>query len=360
MKFAIYSIAKNEAASVKRFMDSIKPHGIPVYVLDTNDSTDGTYDLLREHGAHVAPVISKEEVKCLWKPFNFSDGKNAALSLVPHDVDFVINLDLDEMLTPEMTDVLKNIGPETTRVFHLYQPDIANPRVREECRIHMRHGYRWQLPIHEELVPVKGLQDTIQCIDVVAIRQYPSTERRHTWTERLLAAVAELPQNPRLRMLCGRDLYFDGRFKESITQFSAFIELSDDPFDRSYVWSMIARCNKQLKEPARELMALQESVKCGLRRESAVELSYAHMVRENYKECLKYAKKALEIKRGCYSAHNDPGAWMFKPYELAMIASYNLGKFSDAVLYGEKAVELSSGKDQVQIASNLLEAKAAV
>ncbi len=357
MKLAIYAISKNEEKNVDAFMDSCGD--IPVYVLD--HSIDGTAEKLRARGAHVdtTPI----------DPFRFDEAKNFALSLVPDDVQWVINLDLDERLSTcpgAILHSLNEIDKHSTLVRHFYKPDHEIDRLRHECRLHHRHAYRWNLPIHERLEFVGGVagrrfqfnEEKIAVIDKILITQYPSRERKHTWSDRLLAAVKEYPNEPRLRMLCGRDLYFDGRYKESLEHLIAFLALPrTDDFDRSYVHSLASKCYGKLGDGKSECNHQHMAVGCCLdnpRRESYVELAHGSMKRGHYHLCLMDAERSLTITEGQYAPHNDPGAWTFKPYELKSIALYNIGgRISEAIDAAEKALSLATGDDAKRISENL-------
>ncbi len=346
MKIAIYAISKNEIKHVDRFMDSI-PKGVPVFVLD--HSTDGTTERLRARGAVV------DTTPLLVKPFRFDGGKNAALSLVPKDFDWVLNVDLDEVVSPNALDIFSLIEPDATLVRHLYRPDGATDRIRHECRLHRRDAYKWKLPIHERLHCVYVTGEKIQAIDDLLLTQFPDRDRRHTWCDRLLAAVKDYPNEPRLRMLCGRDLFFDGRYHEALEQFGVFLKLSRaNPFDESFVLSMEAKCYKKLGKKKDEIESLIDSVTVAQRRESFVDLAHAYMLRGRYLDSLHWCNKALEITEGRYAPENDPGAWSFKPLEIKSHALYNLGTFDAAELACEQALALATGEDARRIEKNLL------
>lgn len=343
MKLAIYAISKNEEQNVEAFMDSCR--GFPVYVLD--HSTDNTATMLRNRGALVdtTPI----------DPFRFDDAKNFAMRLIPIGCDWVLNLDLDERLHENIHEVMNKID-DTTIVRHLYKPDHEIDRLRHECRLHQHLCYEWRLPIHEYLHCMWS-REKIQIIDELLITQHPSRERKHTWSHRLLAAVAQYPNEPRMRMLCGRDLYFDGRYEEALENLIAFTKLSSvNAFDLSYVHSLIAKCWAKQGDYGQELWNLEKSAKqsCCERREAYVELAHAYMQRGQYRGCLFNARKAMTIKDGRYAPHNDPGAWSFKPHELMGIAYYNFWNcIKRAISHTEEALRSASGDDAKRISENL-------
>src|SRR5215467_10713693 len=89
MKIAVYAIAKNEAKHVERFVRSCD--GADVVLVADTGSTDATRQLLTESAAATIDLNIR--------PWRFDDARNAALALVPPDIDICVSLDLDEVLT---------------------------------------------------------------------------------------------------------------------------------------------------------------------------------------------------------------------------------------------------------------------
>src|SRR5262249_31684436 len=147
MKIAIYALAHNEAAHAERFMAAAADADC-VIVTDTG-STDDTVERLRAAGAAVHPI----EIR----PWRFDAARNCALSLVPPDSDVCIALDLDERLRPGWRAALEAAWmPSITRLSYLYtwsHTPTGDPAVWFRAdKIHARHGYRWEHPVHELLV----------------------------------------------------------------------------------------------------------------------------------------------------------------------------------------------------------------
>ena len=90
MKIAVYAIAKNEEKHVKRFCESAKEADL-IIITDTG-SEDKTVEIAKECGAITHQINIT--------PFRFDVARNAALSLVPADVDICVSMDLDELLLP--------------------------------------------------------------------------------------------------------------------------------------------------------------------------------------------------------------------------------------------------------------------
>ena len=88
MKIAVYTIALNEAQFVERWYESAKDADY-LMIADTG-SADGTVEKALALGINVH-VISV-------RPWRFDDARNAALALLPDDIDYCISLDMDEVL----------------------------------------------------------------------------------------------------------------------------------------------------------------------------------------------------------------------------------------------------------------------
>jgi glycosyltransferase involved in cell wall biosynthesis len=80
LKIAVYAISKNEEQFVERFCASCKDADL-VLIADTG-STDGTVEKARECGASVYSIHIS--------PWRFDLARNAALALVPSDIDICI------------------------------------------------------------------------------------------------------------------------------------------------------------------------------------------------------------------------------------------------------------------------------
>jgi glycosyltransferase involved in cell wall biosynthesis len=91
VKIAVYAISKNEAMFVERFCSAVDADLI--LIADTG-STDNTVELAKQHGAQVPEI-------CI-TPWRFDDARNAALALLPRDIDVCVSLDLDEELQPDI------------------------------------------------------------------------------------------------------------------------------------------------------------------------------------------------------------------------------------------------------------------
>ena len=88
IKICAYTIALNEEKHVMRWLEGTKDADVRV-VVDTG-STDRTVKMLQ-----AAPRVIVHQISV--KPFRFDDARNAALALIPADVDVCLSLDMDEI-----------------------------------------------------------------------------------------------------------------------------------------------------------------------------------------------------------------------------------------------------------------------
>src|SRR4029078_3368012 len=90
LKVAVYTIALNEAAHVERWANSAVDADYRI-VADTG-STDDTVERLMRSGVTVHPITVR--------PWRFDVARNAAMALIPDDVDVCCTMDMDAYLEP--------------------------------------------------------------------------------------------------------------------------------------------------------------------------------------------------------------------------------------------------------------------
>lgn len=124
MRLSVIVIVKNEAAVIRRCLNSISWVD-EIIVLDSG-STDDTVAICRKHTPHVHQTD--------WP--GFGPQKNRALERASGD--WVLSLDADEWVTPELRDeILKAISrPDEATAFRV-------PRLSSFCGRFMRHSGWW-------------------------------------------------------------------------------------------------------------------------------------------------------------------------------------------------------------------------
>lgn len=88
MRVAVVSIMKNEEKFIRRWAESCSDADYRI-LLDTGSSDDSVAV------AKECNVIVHEQT---FNPWHFAKARNHLLDLIPNDVDWIINLDVDELL----------------------------------------------------------------------------------------------------------------------------------------------------------------------------------------------------------------------------------------------------------------------
>lgn len=124
MTLSVVIITKNESAAIQRCLDSVK-WADELIVLDSG-STDDTVSICRRFTRHV--------VQTDWP--GFGPQKNRALDYATGD--WVLSLDADEWVTPELRDEILNTisRPNEITAFRI-------PRLSSFCGRFMRHSGWW-------------------------------------------------------------------------------------------------------------------------------------------------------------------------------------------------------------------------
>ena len=131
----VYTPALNETRHVERWWNSAKTAD-HLLILDT-DSTDGTFDLAKGFGI--------DTHRSVMRPFRFDDARNTAMSLIPEDIDIVIQLDMDEVFaTDDWIENFNHVDDEHNRWSYWLRPEVGEAgwsSVKRE-NAHRRHGFR--------------------------------------------------------------------------------------------------------------------------------------------------------------------------------------------------------------------------
>ena len=344
LKIAVYGICLNEVAFVKRFMDSCQ--GADMVIIADTGSTDGTIEAFKAEGAIVHSIRVR--------PWRFDRARQAALQLVPEDVDICISLDLDQVLAPGWRKLLDRHWKPPANLLH-YSLDWAknydgSARVVLDNRIHGRHGFAWRYPVHECLFS-EGVPEHILVIRHFRISHLPDPEKsRGQYLPLLELAVAEEPTLPRHAHYLGREYYFVGRNEDAIAEFERHFTLVPnlDNLERNLSKRLMAECWDRLGEPDKALGLYREAASEALTsRGSQIDYAWALYQREQWAECYEVSVRACELPFGTdvYGAATDTGVW---PEDMASICGWRLGHHAAALDYGRRAMALAPNIERIR------------
>lgn len=242
MKIAVYAIAKNEAANVDSWVDNVGDADV-IVACDTG-SADFTIQAFNKRG------LGPRELSI--RPWRFDDARNAALALVPPDVDICIPLDLDERLSPGWRAAIERVWePGITQINYRYiwSPDLE----LDNNRIHARHGYRWKYPTHEGIYPYfDGPVRQVHAPGLVIEQFQDRTKKRPNDMFLLAWGLFENPDDLRMLHYYGRELLWGGWPKEAARHLMRYLELEPRrpfPAERAATLALLRQCEAQFSQP---------------------------------------------------------------------------------------------------------------
>lgn len=335
MKIAVYTITKNEEQFIDRWAESCKEADYRL-IVDTG-STDNTLQVAELAGCHTAQIVVN--------PWRFDDARNAALMLIPQDIDYCIALDADEVLTPGWREAFEKVGPEITRPRYKYvwswAADGSEGLVYSGDKIHARKGYRWTHPVHEVLTPVN--EETQGWVDLEIHHHPDHTKSRSQYLPLLELAIQERPDDDRNRFYLGRELMFHGRNEEAKVHLERHLELSTWAPERATAMRYLGRVTGN-----KEHWVLRACAEAPYRREPWIDLAQFYYEKNNWPGSYFAAMQALNITEKPLEYLCEEESWGPLPHDLACIASWNLNKKDDSLKHGQDAIRLNPGDKRLQ------------
>jgi glycosyltransferase involved in cell wall biosynthesis len=244
MKIAVYGIALNEEHNAEKWASCTRDADVRL-ICDTG-STDRTVEILSD--------MEVEVKRLAIDPFRFDVARNAALSLLPADVDYCISLDQDEELEQDWRDLLEPaLVPGPTRINHGFVSHWADgtESAHYHERIHLRHGYRWVLPVHEKLVWYDSQhEETVAWQEQLVIHQYPDQRKDRSGYLSLLEQAIEEPfgrNDWKIAFFLGDEYMRAGRHAEASKIALRCLAHGDQvwPEFRKILLGMIEQCEEQ-------------------------------------------------------------------------------------------------------------------
>jgi tetratricopeptide (TPR) repeat protein len=342
MRICVYAISKNEAKFVEQFCESARDADL-ILIADTG-STDETVELARACGATVPEI-------CI-TPWRFDKARDAALALIPRDIDVCISLDLDERLEPGWRKEIERVWKlgETTRLRYKFDWGAGITFFYE--KIHARHGYHWHHPCHEYPRPDARVKEVYAHTDMLLVTHHPDpTKSRGQYMDLLELSVKEDPSCPRNAFYYARELTFHRRWVDAIVALHKYLENPNANWanERCYAMRVMAQSYEALGDRAQAQVWLEKATKeAPNTREPWVELADLARRTEQWKVSYDCAKQALTIKDKALVYTMDPSVWGAKPHDLLALAAYHLGNYNEAVEHGTLAVELEPSDERLK------------
>ncbi|NLC17046.1 MAG: glycosyltransferase [Clostridiales bacterium] len=344
-KIVVYAIAKDEEQFVDRWMDSMS-EADEVVVLDTG-SSDNTVKKLKARGAKVYQKSIS--------PWRFDAARNESLKLVSKDADICVCTDLDEVFNKGWRAILEKAWqPDAKQARYLYNWSLdaqGKPLIWfYYFKIHSRHNFVWQNPVHEYL-KYTGSDYKAIYIDGIVLNHYPDPNKsRSCYLPLLELAVQENPEDDRSWYYLGREYVFLGQYDQSIQTLQKYLSLkSDFAQERCAAMRDIAKCylNKSdyLTAYKYYIMAIAH---CPYMREAYVELALAAYYNKDYTTVFFMAEQAQNIKQDSKTYINQSYAWDSALPDIASVACFELKLYDKAYYYAKQAFGLNQNDTRIK------------
>lgn len=343
MKTAVYTIALNEAANAERWANSVLEADYRI-VADTG-STDGTVERLTAAGVTVHRIAVR--------PWRFDDARNAAMALIPDDVDVCCTMDMDRFLEPGWRPKLEAAwNSETTALFcqTVYRSSVDDPTPLRSWRaknFHHRWGYRFKRPVHEALIFTGEREVTATSDDIVMFEvQDLSKPTRGAYLPLMELAHKEDPDDAQICFWLGRDLMWANRQDRAVELLRRYLELPTSTWneERSEAMRYIAR----MLPSQRQSWLDKARMEAPHRREIWLDLAEELHGKEDWSNLFWACVNGLEKTHHTGSYLDDPNCWGFRLYDLGAIAAWRLDAMDRAVEWGQKALELDANNQRLK------------
>lgn len=285
-------------------------------IADTG-STDKTIKIAKKLGINVFSISIN--------PWRFDDARNAALALLPSDIDYCVSMDMDETLSEGWREHLEKMDSDMVNYyFNLTFKDEAETVPLKRFinnRIHKRHGFRWKSLMHEHLIADR-IDPTIDFCEGLEVSHHPDIEKpRSQYSQLIRDALNEDPESPRYHFyeadqLVGRDN------KAAIKMFKKYLKLKT-PKDLEQVTGVYCRL-AELEKSKFKYWLDRAIIENPNRREAYVMLAAKQLEEKDWQSAFDTITKALAITKKYFGITTGEFAWSYLPYNILAVARNNL------------------------------------
>lgn len=326
MKIAAYGIALNEEKHAARWAETTK--GADIRVVCDTGSTDRTVEILREHGVIVHEISVK--------PWRFDVARNAALSLVPGDIDICLSLDMDELVDDDFFDKVKeHWKPGANKGWCEFDTGY----VWLATRLHARHGIYWKYPIHEVFGPSMDT-DIVSCTIPSMMRHKPDNSKsRGQYLPMLIAASKEMGKDHRIFTYLCREYYFYKHWEMVVKTAETLLSFSTDwNVERAAACRWASEALRSLGRHDEALIWAKRSIELDRCGESYYEVINCHYAVGNWQGILDVAP----LVDACAQATHYlavASIWKWQLHDMRALAYHYLGNNEEAIKYGQLALD---------------------
>lgn len=360
-KICIYAITKNEEKFVDRWYESMK-EADSIVVLDTG-STDNTVKKLKELGVTVETKIID--------PWRFDVARNESLKLVPDDCNILFCTDLDEVLEPGWSKVLKErwIDGYHERAIYKYTwshlEDGSEGRVFKYNKIHSRN-WKWRSPVHELLYNINTnsneyeFNKSLYLFDEIHLHHYPDMNKsRSSYLPLLELRAKENPDDYYGLIYLAHEYYYRNMNGKSIKLLNDILnKFSDKCTDLEIAscylfigdnFSKIADNNKDKELYYEAIYSYLEAIKIdNTYIEPYLNLSKVYLSLNDYSSAEFYTKQGIKNSYRHYTWLERDTSWSYEPWDILCRACYYGDNKKDSIIYAAKALSFEPNNKRLK------------
>jgi len=368
-KFTVCLIAKNEAKTLPKLVESLKEYkdrGGEILLLDTG-STDGTPTVARNIGCLVSEVgdkflhtIDQETtdavnnrfivdgdepvLKVEQKYFDFASARNYIASLATTPM--VAMPDCDEAYTKldidKLNEVIEQGNDQLEYNFVFSHDQFGNEAIKfMHCKFFNKEKMEWRGIIHEIICPKLGISGIKRCYlgeEVIKLEHWQNqATNRASYLSGLAIDCFQHQDNDRNSHYFARELFWSGRRRSAIKEFQRHLVISNWNAEKSQSMLYIGDCYMALndKDSAfdwwNRAYALEPT-----RREPLMKFADYYFKRNDWARTSVYCSAMLQIPwSGFYSNHYEFYAHL--PHEMMYISQWWLGNKEESKKHFLKA-----------------------
>jgi tetratricopeptide (TPR) repeat protein len=219
-------------------------------------------------------------------------------------------------------------------------------------KVHSRHGFGWNCPVHEYVLYSGPLPLETVWIEGMVLNHRPdSAKPRGSYLPLLELAVREAPENERMRYYLGREYLFKGEWQSCVDALSGYLAMPGATWreERCAAMRWIAQSFWEMGRIANAYAWYYRAVaEAPGMRDPYVDFARFCHAESDWPLAYFLTEEALGIREKSRTYVNSGDAWDFTPDDFAAIAAHHLHLHEEAVWHARRALSLAPGDERLK------------